>query len=711
VATNDKTKIRFDSENFFDKKLPNSNFLGWSLAVSDIIDNNIGFVAISCITDKEMNSKKVEEVNYSYLIKQFSIIYNKSTASPRRIVNYLMYNIIILLIKSPLLSFLWFIFIPFYILYLNESFHSKISKKDKRFRLLSSSSKGMIRVYKFSFNNDNDDNDDNDDNIDISLYKYHFGGVVSFISSSKNSKNSLKDNVTLICMNCINIQKFNIKLNKKISVTKENTYLLPENLFKKLESSDNPKYNWKYLLKSRYKEFLMVDTSDYQQTQSIEIYDINTSKLVNVFYRRRGEKDFIISRNNEPGIFAITTDSRLFAYSYGDNVITIYLIENGLEVVSKKFDNIYKIKFLEFIEEDKKLFIIEEDKESDVKFHIWLISGCLNDYFPIPKDDIKFSNDEFSTLMKYDDYYYNLTKANGKIIILINNDEKKYEDRFRVLSEIKIKRITFGENDTIIDKNEHEFSNCDELEPWNANNEKIIRGRFLNNDKRFLLIIGQKSIQLWKSKSQNYRNYEDFKNFENSNLVYILIHDYISETVSRLQIEDDMTTIITHACKSLAYLYKHTDSINAKEKNQKFVSGTINIINDFIKNYPDNWKLMEVQYPLMAYLIYSRSFSLIKYILFENGEKLHRPQHKYGSYPCYDDLELCDDLGFDIELNDNDLGIDIGLKDNDLRFDKDNELGFDIRLKYNDLGFDKGLKNNDLRSVNDLELALKFCKG
>jgi hypothetical protein len=112
-----------------------------------------------------------------------------------------------------------------------------------------------------------------------------------------------------------------------------------------------------------------------------------------------------------------------------------------------------------------------------------------------------------------------------------------------------------------------------------------------------------------------------------------------------------MTTVITHACKSLIYLYKHTKDICSKKRNQKFVSGTINIIKDFIKKYPDNWKLMEVQYPLMAYLIYSRSFSLIKYILFDNNDpqeksakKLHRPQSRYDSYPYYNDLKSYVDL-------------------------------------------------------------------
>ncbi|CAB4379748.1 unnamed protein product [Rhizophagus irregularis] len=97
----------------------------------------------------------------------------------------------------------------------------------------------------------------------------------------------------------------------------------------------------------------------------------------------------------------------------------------------------------------------------------------------------------------------------------------------------------------------------------------------------------------------------------------------------------------------------------------------MNIIKDFINRYPDNWKLMEVQHPLMAYLIYSRSFSLIKYILFgvngQTTEKLHKPQNNYASYPYYNESELCDDLELkDICLN--------------------------------------------LKSANDLSLALKFCQ-
>jgi hypothetical protein len=160
-----------------------------------------------------------------------------------------------------------------------------------------------------------------------------------------------------------------------------------------------------------------------------------------------------------------------------------------------------------------------------------------------------------------------------------------------------------------------------------------------------------------------------------------------------------MTTVIAHACKSLAYLYKHTKNSNSKEKHQKFVNGIINIIKDFIESYPDNWKLMEVQYPLMAYLIYSRSFSLIKYILFGvNGqitEKLHKPQNKYVSYPYYKDLELDKDL--ELELDNN--------------LESNNDLELNNENNDSESNNDLNPKKRYLESANDLTLALKFCQG
>ncbi|PKB99373.1 hypothetical protein RhiirA5_429817 [Rhizophagus irregularis] len=650
----------------FDKKP--SNIIGWSLAVSDIVDDKNNFlVAISCMTDKDMNPEGInqKDTNKKDTNKKEYISLLRSFINDKqiRLISPYYFLIILMILNINKYFYLMFIIIPIFILFFYEYYYTRniLVTDIKQFQLSRASGGGMINLFKFSFDNRN---------IEDFPPINHRGGVVTFL---KNPKNSLKSSATLICMDYMRIQKIKIKLNsirkrmqfgchKNISVPKDETYLLPENLFEKLESIKDAKCIWKYLLKSKYQEFLMIDTSNHQKI-NIEIYDVSNLQLVNVFYRHRGEQ-CLNSNDNEPGIFAISTDSRLFAYSYANNIITLYLMESGLEIVSKRFDKIYEIKFLEFIEKDKKLFIIEKDEKHNIKFHIWIISGCLNDYFSISKNDIGLSD---SNILNNEHLYYTLAKANGKVVFR----NKDNEDRFKVVHEIitKItKGKTFGEDDTVIDEhNKHKYKSSD-LEPWN-NNDYYTNGRFLNNDRRFLLIIGQNSTQVWKSKSPYFIDFNDFHNFEDSNLVYILISDNIrSEAETKFLVEDDMTTVITHACKSLAYLYRNTNSIGSK-KNQKFVSGIINIIKDFIKRYPDNWKLMEVQYPLMVYLIYSRSFPLMRHILFENAEKLHKPQRKYSSYPYYDNSELYKDLGLPVDSKD-----------------------------YN------------LKSANDLKLALKFCQ-
>src|SRR5581483_9219491 len=45
--------------------------------------------------------------------------------------------------------------------------------------------------------------------------------------------------------------------------------------------------------------------------------------------------------------------------------IRLYYLENGLQVASKKFDDLEEIYFLEFIDSDEKLFIAGKSKDSD----------------------------------------------------------------------------------------------------------------------------------------------------------------------------------------------------------------------------------------------------------------------------------------------------------------------------------------------------------
>ncbi|PKY53028.1 hypothetical protein RhiirA4_471020 [Rhizophagus irregularis] len=748
VAMNEKANKSFEKKIF-----SGNDFLGWSLAVSDIIDNNIVFVAISCITEEDMNPKEVNGFRMAFFqIKQLREhifeLFNRYF-----IVLFLLIFVIFLLLPILLSVFILCLLVLLY-LYNFFRFHASYSSDDdiEQFKLSWISSKGTIQLYKFELNDSTNLSD-----AQISpIHESKLGGVIGFLKTSKTSKN----NVTLVCTNYIGIHKINIRLSGKnvksvvscllpgiiykiiirLSGKKNESiysYLLPENLFKKLKKFE-AKTRWEYLSKSGYQKFLMVDVNNHHEVQNIEIYDINTLQLVTVFCKYQ---DSLITRINNPGIFAISTDSRLFAYSHGNNTIAIYLMENGLEVVLKKFDNIFKIKFLKFIK-DKKLFIIEKKREGGEKLHVWVISGCLNNYFSSP-------------IPLYSSFALLKHEYNSVIFLKVEDDDDK--SQFKNLCEIPIKMPTsFGDKDFVT-----EYKKCiPDMEPWIENTytpdtEPWTRG-FLNNDKKFLLIIGQKSIQLWKSKSQNFKDSKDFKSFENSDLVYIFISKTPFKSRPKFQIKNDMTTVIIDACKSLAYLYTKNNT-NSEEKCRKYVSGITNIIKDFIKKYPDNWKLMEVQYPLMAYLILSRSFSLIKYVLFgDNGQEknagfLHKPQSKYGSSYSHYDADLYLNLN-DLKLNELDLN---KLKLNDSKLDPkldDSELASKLKnlrlnwkldklkskldkLELNDLNLNrlkdldlidselyselKDLKLNDLNlndlklnylNLNDLELAFMLCQ-
>ncbi|PKY61480.1 hypothetical protein RhiirA4_486524, partial [Rhizophagus irregularis] len=193
LTTNDKAKIQFDINKF---KRP-SNILGWSLAVSDIINTEYDtcLVAISCVTDKDINPKEIEEGGLRKLYKLFKFSIKKQLS---------FWDSQLFLIS---LFILYFAIMAFYLI--NYQFVSDI----KQFRLSCTPGEGMIKLFKFSFKDDNVNIDDNNNHS-----VYNFGGVVTF---TKYTENSLKNNATLICMDCVKIQKINIDLDKNISASKE----------------------------------------------------------------------------------------------------------------------------------------------------------------------------------------------------------------------------------------------------------------------------------------------------------------------------------------------------------------------------------------------------------------------------------------------------------------------------------------------------------
>ncbi|KAF0550857.1 transient receptor potential channel pyrexia-like [Gigaspora margarita] len=90
----------------------------------------------------------------------------------------------------------------------------------------------------------------------------------------------------------------------------------------------------RYFLRCLSGPYLLVDTSGRDPNNHIELYNLKTNQLMNVFKRYK----FVTSISDyesildleQPGAFAVSSDEKLLAYVAG-NDLKIYLIENGLD--------------------------------------------------------------------------------------------------------------------------------------------------------------------------------------------------------------------------------------------------------------------------------------------------------------------------------------------------------------------------------------------
>jgi hypothetical protein len=162
-------------------------------------------------------------------------------------------------------------------------------------------------------------------------------------------------------------------------------------------------------------------------------------------------------------------------------------MENGLEIVSKKFDEIEKIYSLEFINNDEKLLIICKDSEEKLKFMIWDLyntgkveSTTLDDFLTIEEFDTRLARTSG-----------NLLRVNykGKVTSVLKNIEDK----------LKLNELKETNNILRVYSKEKSHKNFDKnVEPWVMNDDETHSYCLCDNDKETLqLVIGRSTVQIW----------------------------------------------------------------------------------------------------------------------------------------------------------------------------------------------------------------------
>ncbi|RHZ86593.1 hypothetical protein Glove_48g73 [Diversispora epigaea] len=504
-----------------------------------------------------------------------------------------------------------------------------ISTKDRS--EIYTSFKSIGGVIRFLDSDDNDDSDDSDSNSDYS-----------------DQPLKLKNKLLIIIVNASGIFKETIRKKRK---TKIERFKLPQQLSNRLSRDwkDSLELLHTYIIKNHF----MVHSFENRQ-QIIEMYSLITGDLEMLFKRHEPSVAPNIIRGSP--IFAISQNEKILAFCWGTTSITLYFMENGLEITTKQLEGrrgIYKIVAINFIDADSKLLIFLEEKENPqvgiLKHQIFVVWDLFTTY------ENSIRQIDYSLKM---DVTYRLMNSHGKMFAVTDNG-----DIFSVLDHPDVASIrnsstkamtNIGIDITTTDHVYHVIytingKRCDTLEknqiiidndePWHPNKNYFRISVYLDSTKRTQFIISSNTIQVWKYRNNNTIEKRDKR--RDRTLEYIWARNKVidvrelrigkREFVLKVSVpstkRSTSKTITIHwpnnvnvlegACQALYVLgeKKHivTDQENVNEI-KYLIECTQILIRKYITKY-GIFRLTSIRYPIMKYLIKSYQESLIKHIL------------------------------------------------------------------------------------------------
>ncbi|KAF0530360.1 transient receptor potential cation channel subfamily a member 1-like isoform x1 [Gigaspora margarita] len=352
-----------------------------------------------------------------------------------------------------------------------------------------------------------------------------YGGVVKLISkkndiinqngekndkqrTDKSSQNA--DIYTFIILTLSGIYKYQMKnkLIKNIQKLKYprrvyNAMILNTTFFDSSNDSVYYTYNNVHtdIKQCLNKHYFLADTMN-EDIKYIELYDLNTNHLVNIFQRRNlsGLYDF-----DFPSDYAISNNGKLLAYfSLFNRAVKIFSLENGLEIAELITDIAsIDIEIIDFFRNDETLLVLSKNK-----WFVWDIFGSLLGSFkPMDIDILELP----SSLNK------NIERSNSFMVVNKGDEPSIYDD---LIVNIYLKDLKKDEEQNWKKFSSDDFSKQDTntnnirdlqnketkldeyyhiLEPWliDENRRHSRYSFYLDEKKEKLLLIGHHTIQVW----------------------------------------------------------------------------------------------------------------------------------------------------------------------------------------------------------------------
>ncbi|CAG8626949.1 10292_t:CDS:2 [Funneliformis mosseae] len=532
------------------------------------------------------------------------------------------------------------------------------------------------------------------------------GGIVKFLDIKD-------DNIShLVLINALGITKFSIEhetireiiynggglhddgwSNLFFSNQSIQEFHLPPKFFLEMQRLPNDQTCTHYILQSLIKDRFVVETYK-NKVQTVEMYNLETNSLENTFQKREESAASVIGKGSP--CFAISKNEVLFAYCRGTNSITIYLMENGLEVTTKKFKekNFRRIIFFDFVQDDNQLLlVIEEERfnEDDITqvFVVWDLFSS-SDYcvrkiddtsplFPEKRENFANASGNLFTVTERGDIISILKES--EIVRLLNpvNDfmgKAISLEKFHAAPSLSTDHYVYDSGGNLLDFNS-EYSKIIiyNSEPWVHDNRYKRISAYLDDKKSIQLIIGKSTVQVWRKRrggtagssptrilefiwahyETDNQNKMEIQSLAIGNKEFSLtlrIPSGISPNPEPIKLEwPEKVNYPKAACQALEFLDKIKNEPSGPKRQHQFenlVQQTEYIINKCLIKKCGLWRMLDIRFDIMANLIRGNRVTMIKNILSleshdgKYSKHLHTPRIKSwnGTDKEFTDLEI-----------------------------------------------------------------------
>ncbi|RHZ80184.1 hypothetical protein Glove_139g260 [Diversispora epigaea] len=405
------------------------------------------------------------------------------------------------------------------------------------------------------------------------IYTSSIGGVIRFLDSDDSL---LKNKTIIIIVNASGIYK---------------------------ETMNNIKRKQRFFSRSsKIEQFellqqLSIHLSRDHWQNSLEL--LHTSIIKNHFMRCH-ESSVASSIILGSPIFAISQNEKILAFFRGTPSITLYFVENGLEITTKRLEGqkgIYEIVAINFIDEDSKLLIVLEEKEDRyhevLKRQIFVVWDLFTT-FENSIRQIDYSEPQKPLQM---DVTRRLMNSYGKIFAVRDGG-----DIFSVLGHPDVALIR---NPSAKEMTKIDITTNNTIQVWKY------RSTIENRDKR-----DRELEYIWARKTAI-----DIQELKIGEREFVLKGPVPS---TKCPIPKTMTihwpknvNVLKEACRAL-YILREKKYIVAGHENinkiKYLVECTQRLVRKYITKY-GIFRLTSIRYPIMKYRIKSYQKSLIKHIL------------------------------------------------------------------------------------------------